>query len=984
MLNITCTNNTAVNDGGCIAISDMRVASIVGGTFNFNGLSVAAVPAFAIPTRRGGAIFYKTSSFVGGIDNDAALKIESSTFEENDAEFDGGALYVLDVFNIEIKNGTAFNKNNSNGRGGAIFADFSKRDLASKPENKPGGFVKMHDNVSFIENVANGDGGALYLGKHLRKLTCKSNGTKFENNSSQGNGGAIFAGFKAPTVGPDTSYMWLSASTEFRKNRAEGVGLGGAVYIDPPPVIVELVGQFYSNTAHAGGGGIAFAATKPITRFVTEKETVFNGNKVQNGFGGGLLVDSPITAKDPLKGIYQGNKASKRGGGAALRGALPALIFEVENANFLGNTADDHDPAIYIANVPAEGLQFTNVNFTNHTRSSPGCGGVLDLSTANIATLSFTKGEVKGNKTTAGDGGAFCVGSISTSLDVDGTGVDGNSAVGGDGGFIHVAGAPAGLNVTISNNAKIKRNSATRGGAFNLPSFGSLTIQAAEFAANKASNGNGGVFNINSVSDVFVYDASFRNNGAGNALLGNVGNGGVFAINRVGNFSMGQSATLLGMYRTLLDRFDGNHQGPPVGDERAIVSMNNTAHGNGGAVWLNRVDGDVGIHNQLWFNNVATSGSGGFIFVDTAGVVPPSPSKVALSNSIFYKNRATAHGGVASIVGVKAVAVEAFEDVDGTAPFVVEAAAPPYRQIAGPAARLGGTDFVAEIPQVFAGELPFSSLDDLYVKKGGYYRAMAQPNYYTNNFRGFFLFDSNSANGYGGALYIDAVEKVTVKNMSFTNNQAANGVGGTLSVTNLRDSFDITSSIIFGGKARDNAGAVFVTGGPLGPRAFQLSSSSIQSSEVNGGATIFGSAGVFLTNMNSISLTASNFFDNEVKQALPMSTWAASLYFKDRPLGPLPAINPLYNPAVQLAAANWPLANPVDLIPVLVKGPIEIRDNKVIGSNIAATTGAILVPAAISVGNYYNYGPAGNVFHTSGNSPRPVDNATPNQAVVGN
>ena len=112
--------------------------------------------------RMGGAIY-----FVG------SLKVSNSTFLNNWAENQGGAIYCKETITFGGKPSYFIGNIGKKSSGGAVFT--SKLDSCS--------------NVVFIGNKANGDGGALYVNN---ACTMTLSNCYFSSNFASGDGGAIY------------------------------------------------------------------------------------------------------------------------------------------------------------------------------------------------------------------------------------------------------------------------------------------------------------------------------------------------------------------------------------------------------------------------------------------------------------------------------------------------------------------------------------------------------------------------------------------------------------------------------------------------------------------------------------------------------------------------------------------------------------------------------------------------------------------------
>lgn len=983
MLNITCTDNSSVNQGGCIFIAHAPNTVINGGTFTKNGLPKAARtalnpwgPAVAInTTREGGALYYASNSGAGGNDVNAKLQLENNAFfEDNHAFSAGGALYTLDVYHLVLESVT-FKKNKATedagplrGKGGAIFANFDNFGGARNVNHRSGATVQVKKGTKFETNSAIGDGGAMYLGLNVKEFNTggvavaggAAPGDVIDvkrveftgNTSAHGSGGAIYAGFfQAPLS------KLLLGNASFSTNTSDVNG--GAVSIYNPPRDVRLVewidkganpavheweersAKFTDNTAGQNGGGISLAtlpaAQAFINHLITSKATEFLRNNANAGNGGGLWVDNTIdfaNAND-LSGIYHDNKAPlSLGGAVALMGNLPnphLTMFSTNDAEFKNNEAGLKDPAIHLAHIPGAGFRFRNTKFLNHRRVSNGCGGVMDWSGINIDRLFFEGGQISTNKALGmlnGNGGAFCVNRINQTLDINSLLADGNEA-NGSGGFLYVANGSAVLDVVIDGTVFYDNKAlAGNGGVVSIPEINGLRVINTRAILNRSSN-NGGVANIATVhGDVNITSPN---------------------------------GSLLKFFLSLLRRVAG-YPGIVANEDLVGQANQNRAGGSGGIFDFGQVDGNLIVSNQIWIKNYALGGAGGALHV---GSMPVGGGRVAsFTSTLMGKNEANGNGGALSI-----------DNLNGSN-FSMEQndIAPVSRReyVKDRHLRKDINDFYSFVDVLAFGNLaPLHNIDPHHEKQG------------------LFLVEGNtSANGNGGAIYVDNVNDVTVENMSFANNKATNGSGGTIFVDNLHNQVLIESSTIYGGEAGNNAGGVFVQGDNIAnsPRRLFLQNSSIQQSRVAGGPGINGAAGIFLTQMNLLQIEHSNFFANRVLQAPAGTVWAAAVKFLNITADQLPVMNPFYGGEAD--DINAPLVPRNAIAPVIMGGPIDLQDNVVQGPGQAGSIGTISIPAALhninaatGVCHYYQY--SHGAFDTQANNdPPPIDNHPRNVVVA--
>ena len=261
----------------------------------------------------GGAIEFMGSALVDSCIN--------STFIENTAEANGGAIHFYYIDNIAI-NGE-FRGNNGND-GGAIHCDYDTSNINA--------------NALFIDNKANWDGGAIYLSENANNVYI---GGEFRNNkASHRNGGAIY--FKGRVSGSNINATFIgneaydhggaiysngevsdsNMTSTFKQNIA--LDNGGANYFNGTIANVLIYGEFTDNDADYGGanyfnGRVSDSNIKAIfignyARNTEGAANYFNGNIANVGISGNYINNtgeySNTTGKNVIhiKSAGDGNK----------------------------------------------------------------------------------------------------------------------------------------------------------------------------------------------------------------------------------------------------------------------------------------------------------------------------------------------------------------------------------------------------------------------------------------------------------------------------------------------------------------------------------------------------------------------------------------------------------------------------------------------------------------------------------------------------
>jgi predicted outer membrane repeat protein len=223
-------------------------------------------------------------------------------------------------------------------------------------------------------------------------------------------------------------------------------------------------------------------------------------------------------------------------------------------------------------------------------------------------------------------------------------------------------------------------------------------------------------------------------------------------------------------------------------------------------------------------------------------------------------------------------------------------------------------------------------------------------------------FMSNSSR-FGGALHFRNVTDASISHARFEQNHSLDD-GGAIYVLNLAGTMEIKSTTISDNSSGLNAGGIYIDGGKaLAPdeKPYQqlvLIDSEITDSKVtNAYFQVFGSAGIYATNLNSIVLNGVSFLGNEASNVNNSSFWAAALMFLDR-ASPLPKKNPAYmhdvavllDPFVKASGAMYTANMPHQPFQILGSG-IRVANNvtRMYGGQSPGTgiTSGISIPAAI-------------------------------------
>lgn len=436
---------------------------------------------------------YVGGVFATGANDGSVLDISGSTFSNNHNLYDGGAIGgygVLKVTNSTFVGNTTDLTKDAEGNytvavednlpvgGGAIsFGAVSSSDIASINDTK------------FINNVSGINGGAIgtRLGKNANNSAAKLNiSATFDGNRAYQNGGAIYNTFYANN----------------------GMELGDGV---------TVTGNFTKNSAGENGGAIFNDGAKDkignAGGVMTIRDSVF-GENTATTWGGAIFNSGTLTLGDGVS--FTGNSANF--GGAVWNDGKMEIA---AGTKFVGNNSKKAAGALYNSSTGTLG-NLIGVVFENNTAAFGGAinnsktsasikGGTIDL---------ISKSHFIGNSAGSNQGGAIRnQGTISTITD---SVFDSNVA--GNGGAINngtwgslVEGI---YKTTFINNTAIAAGGNHQGGAItNAGHIG--IIDETVFESNRAGKIGGAIANVtpqnngSGLAEVNIANSTFTGNVAG-------------------------------------------------------------------------------------------------------------------------------------------------------------------------------------------------------------------------------------------------------------------------------------------------------------------------------------------------------------------------------------------------------------------------------------------------------------------------------------
>ncbi len=251
------------------------------------------------------------------------LAVINSTFLNNKANNEGGAIHVVNPenavyvpFDLRITDSTFTGNQALGSDGGAVYAfGYGETEISGS---------------AFQQNQSQGRGGALLIGDSSQQsvqMSAEITQSTFINNQSASYAGAVFLDTTGRTEITDSTFQHNAAQNE-----------AGAVYFSASPNPRIQRSEFTSNSSLASGGAVR--ATKPLTveasQFTDNVSGVFGGAISSEGLN---LFESDVT----------GNTASYGGG---VYGRRDTSIF-VASSSIARNTATVSGGGIYAATIYA-------------------------------------------------------------------------------------------------------------------------------------------------------------------------------------------------------------------------------------------------------------------------------------------------------------------------------------------------------------------------------------------------------------------------------------------------------------------------------------------------------------------------------------------------------------------------------------------------------------------------------------------------------
>lgn len=354
--NLGIAGGASDGDGGCIhSEAALRLEKVVvaGCKAEGRGGGLHAKQPADQPLRLVGARFLgnEAEGDGGALFVDGFVDIEESVFEENESKGAAGAAYFGGLVtnpgeNILRIRGSRFTANTAGGRGGAIAFEELK-------------WVEI-DGTTFDSNEATGPGGAIHTGEFI---TLAVRGSTFTENETiwteveSANGGAIAAAggllldrstLRGNLGGNPGGGLWVGKRLEIRESTIQENNAnfgGGIVVYQVVDGLIENSTIFENSAAEGGGIGLSDSSLTLRHVTITQNDAYFSG-AFGTGTGGGLLIDV-LSIVDLEGSLIAGNTAGEMGPDIRAEGVLESkggnLIGDLASSNLLPATFEATD-----------------------------------------------------------------------------------------------------------------------------------------------------------------------------------------------------------------------------------------------------------------------------------------------------------------------------------------------------------------------------------------------------------------------------------------------------------------------------------------------------------------------------------------------------------------------------------------------------------------------------------------------------------------
>ncbi len=537
-------NNCAPNGGGY---------SVPGGQLSLNAADVYLNQA-ADPAGKGGGIhvyanglvtltnqvfiYYGNTAYDGAgvyADN-ASVNMTSSTFRDNAATNNGGALYLTNNSRLQATNSSIGQEttglNNEAAHGAGIYAITSTLDMIggriinNLASTSGAGLYATASTINLINATVGGTGAN--QANQLGATGHEGVGLFLTNNTQATLSNTVVAsntfqttswGYGGGLLVENGSVVTVTNSRVERHVAPSLDGRGAGIYVRDSTVTLDD-SQVLSNTA-AVGGGVRMWSVSTVNAL---NGSAFVDNEAFNGEGGAIAATNTpdINVTDVT---FQHNSSSSHGGAIYLdAGTLDATgwwDFRWNNASGNGGAVAVYGTADADFSAAGDRTSYLAVNHAN------GDGGALYVANNDTVTLYATGGQqLSLNTNSAGGNGGGAYANNGGYFDVYGQIQATSNSADGNGGVFYLSnGSRLWLNDYLNTRPQIWVNHADNGGAIYASNSPRVECDGADFGGssngNSATAGDGGAIYL-SGSTLSADNCTFRNNQA-------TGNGGAIA-----------------------------------------------------------------------------------------------------------------------------------------------------------------------------------------------------------------------------------------------------------------------------------------------------------------------------------------------------------------------------------------------------------------------------------------------------------------------
>ncbi|MGC9400246.1 MAG: LamG-like jellyroll fold domain-containing protein [Anaerolineae bacterium] len=362
-------SNTAAGDGGGIAAEEYSPVTLDGVTFTRN------------------TAFNGGGTYISGnmVDWEGVLDATRCTFQENQAQSNGGGLYAVSSV-VTVTHSDFYSNTTVNSEGAGFSMPYSEAVL---------------EDVRFQGNEAQSFGGGVYVYEGMLDIV---NGTFQQNRSLDESGGGLYASAGSTLTITQSAFY---TNTAYRH--------GGGLYNGGTFTLTHSVLQ--GNSAQQAGGGVFNARSDATLTGVTFRQNRAN-------LGGGLYNSGWNGVSNPtLTDVrFEDNTASSKGGGLYNYGNQGDSSPTLTRVTFSGNAAHDGGGMYNYGESGNSSPTLTDVTFSGNTATWYG-GGMVNNGAWGESSPTLTNVTFRQNTATGDYGGAIY-------FDGDSSGPGGSGALG--------------------------------------------------------------------------------------------------------------------------------------------------------------------------------------------------------------------------------------------------------------------------------------------------------------------------------------------------------------------------------------------------------------------------------------------------------------------------------------------------------------------------------------------------------------------------